>query len=60
MTNTTLADLFGPLDEAHLRGGCQTCNAYQTIVREGPLSWRITVHHDNWCPTLQAIQARRP
>jgi hypothetical protein len=47
-----LADLFGPLDGTQVPGGCEHCNAYQTVTPIEAGAWRITVHHDSWCPFL--------
>lgn len=51
--------LFGPLDGARIPGGCEDCDAYQT-VRPGIAGvWHINVHHDSWCPFLAAREALR-
>lgn len=54
-----IARLVGPLDGTRIPGGCDTCDAYQTV--EPVLSgwWNISVHHDDWCPTLAAMERRR-
>lgn len=53
--------MFGTLVGREIPGGCDTCDAYQT-VRPDPVlpgMWHCTVHHDDWCPTLRAMQAPR-
>jgi hypothetical protein len=44
------------LDGAEIRGGCDTCDAYQTVqvVDHGLIS--VRVHHDDWCPVLHRHQ----
>lgn len=34
-------------------GGCDGCEAYQTLAADAPGVFRLTVHHDDWCPELQ-------
>jgi len=53
-----VADILGPLDGAEIPGGCDTCDAYQTVHPVKAGIWQIVVHHDDWCPTLIAHQAR--
>jgi hypothetical protein len=55
-----LANVLGPLDGAQIPGGCDWCNAYQTVRAETAGFWHITTHHDDWCPWLAASEARRP
>ena len=47
------------LNGARIPGGCDHCDAYQTIHahRHGPDVHSITVHHDDSCPWWAA---RRP
>jgi len=51
------ADLFGPLDGARIPGGCDQCDAYQTVSPLTAGAWQMTVHHDDWCPVLAAISS---
>lgn len=51
--------VFGPLDGARVPGGCDTCDAFQTAEPSGAGVWLVTVHHDDWCPTLAAMQDGR-
>lgn len=51
-----LVNILGPLDGARIPGGCDQCDAYQTTRVEDGV-WHITVHHDDWCPVLQARTA---
>jgi hypothetical protein len=48
-----LTNLFGPLDGAEIPGGCDYCDAFQTVEAVQAGVWGITVHHDNWCPILK-------
>lgn len=49
-----LVGILGPLDGAQIPGGCDICDAYQTFKPVQARMWVITVHHDDWCPTLAA------
>lgn len=46
------------MDGARIPGGCDTCDAYQVIRADywGPDMHSIAVHHDDWCPTYQAMK----
>jgi hypothetical protein len=43
---------FGPLDGQRIPGGCDSCNAYQTVEPIEAAVWRVTVRHDDDCPFL--------
>ncbi len=45
-----LVDALGPLDGARIPGGCDHCNAYQTVTAIEAGVWTCNVHHDDWCP----------
>lgn len=45
-----MARILGPLDGARIYGGCAHCDAYQTVHPASAGVWKITVHHDDWCP----------
>ena len=49
-----LVDAFAPLEGAELPGGCDECGAHQTVEPIEAGAWRITVHHDEGCPVLEA------
>jgi hypothetical protein len=53
-----VARQLGPLDGERISGGCNTCDAYQTVKPAVAGVWRITVHHDEECPTLAAMKRR--
>lgn len=48
------------MDGAKIPGGCDHCNAYQTIGADywGPDTHRIITRHDDWCPWLAAREGR--
>jgi hypothetical protein len=50
--------LLGPLDGARIPGGCDRCDAYQPVEATLAGVWKITVHHDDWCPWVAARDAR--
>jgi hypothetical protein len=44
-----LGDLFGQIEQEAIEGGCEECEAYQTLVEVSPLVYSVIVHHDDWC-----------
>lgn len=59
MTPSAMSDVLGPLVGQEIPGGCDTCDAVQTVERDErlPLLWHMRVHHDDDCPTFAAMQA---
>jgi hypothetical protein len=53
---TAVARALGPLDGARLPGGCDRCDAYQTVTPATAGVWAITVHHDDWCPVVANVR----
>jgi hypothetical protein len=53
-----LANVLGPLDGAEVPGGCDECDAYQTVEPQSGV-WVVTVHHDGWCPRWTQIRGHR-
>lgn len=51
-----VTQLLGPLDGARIPGGCDTCDAYQTVRRLARGVWDVTVYHDDWCPFLAELE----
>lgn len=52
-----LDDLFGQIEDQPMPGGCDQCDAYQTVVEVTPGVHSLTVHHDDWCPFFRARNA---
>lgn len=52
------ARLLGPLEGARITGGCDHCDAYQTVSPVAAGVWSIAIHHDDWCPVLAASERR--
>jgi hypothetical protein len=50
--------ILGPLDGARIPGGCDHCDAYQTVTPLEAGAWRVCVHHDEWCPWLRQREAK--
>jgi hypothetical protein len=50
-------ELFKKVDGEQIPGGCDHCDAYQTVKVVSPGVHEIQVSHDDWCPVLRAIQA---
>jgi hypothetical protein len=57
---TDLGPILGQFIGKETPGGCDDCDAYQTVDRdpEEPLIWNMRVHHDDWCPTLARHRRR--
>ena len=47
-----LAAILGPLDGARILGGCDHCDADQTVEPAAAGVWIINVRHDDHCPVL--------
>jgi len=56
-SQSDLASILGPLDGAQVPGGCEHCDAYQTVHPTGPGTWVVAVHHDGWCVQLRRLDA---
>ena len=54
-----IARMLGPLDGARIPGGCDMCDASQTVTPISAGVWTINVHHDAWCPFLRNLEAQR-
>ena len=52
-----LDDLFGQVEDQPIPGGCDRCDAFQTMEVISPGVWLMRVHHDDWCPFLRARKA---
>jgi hypothetical protein len=39
-------------------GGCESCDAYQTVTARGPGVFVLTVHHDERCPQQKSREGR--
>jgi hypothetical protein len=51
--------MLGPLDGKRISGGCEHCDAHQTVEPVEAGVWTLTIHHDDWCPVLAATE-RKP
>lgn len=49
-------DLLSPFVGHQIDGGCDTCDAYQTVEQIDSGSWIIHVSHDDRCPVLARHQ----
>jgi hypothetical protein len=54
---TSFDDLFSQIEDQPIPGGCDACDAYQTVEAVAPGVHSLTVHHDDWCPFLRARKA---
>lgn len=54
-----LARMLGPLEGARIPGGCDHCDAYQTVVPLEAGVWSLNTHHDDWCPFLAEHESKR-
>lgn len=53
------ARMLRPLDGERIPGGCEHCTAFQTVEPVSAGVWKLTVHHDEWCPFLANVERRR-
>lgn len=54
--------MIAALDGARIPGGCECCDAYQVISAHPsghPNVHLISVYHDDDCPHLAAMEARK-
>ena len=54
---SALDDLFEQIEDQPIPGGCERCDAYQTVESPGPGVHVIHVHHDDWCPLVRRSAA---
>lgn len=54
-----VARMLGPLEGARIPGGCDHCDAYQTVVPLEAGVWSLNTHHDDWCPFLAEHESKR-
>jgi hypothetical protein len=52
-----LADLAEQLRDQHVPGGCDDCDAWQTLTGSSGV-YVLGVHHDDTCPTYLAMRRR--
>lgn len=53
--------VLAALDGIRIDGGCEHCDAYQTIQANAlPGLAILHVYHDDWCPAHGAIGGGRP
>jgi hypothetical protein len=52
-----MTDFLSSLAGKEISGGCETCDAYQTVREVQPGIWSLTVHHDDDCPEWRARNA---
>jgi hypothetical protein len=53
-----LANVLGAADGAEIPGGCEHCDACQTVRAVSPGLWEVDVFHDNWCPVLAELEGK--
>jgi hypothetical protein len=54
----SINEMFEQLAGKRIPGGCDRCNAYQTVTKDYGIHV-VHVHHDDWCPVWRRMQARR-
>lgn len=59
LRRTCLDDLAAVIGDQRVRGGCDDCDAYQTMTKLDGI-FHITVHHDDYCPWLAARETTHP
>ncbi len=43
------------LESLRIPGGCEDCDAYQTVDASHAPIYRVTVHHDETCPNYRRM-----
>ena len=57
--NGTLLDTIAAMiGDQRIAGGCDDCDAYQTMSQTEPGVYSVTVSHDESCPWLAAREGR--
>lgn len=51
-------NVLAALDGLVIPGGCDTCDALQEVAVVGRIT-RVSIRHDEWCPTWLRISSRR-
>jgi hypothetical protein len=54
---SALDDLFSQTEDMPIPGGCDRCDAYQTMTVAAPGIYSLTINHDDWCPFLRSMSA---
>ncbi len=49
-------DGLGALEGLRIPGGCSDCLAYQTVDASQAPFYRVSVHHDESCPSYRAMR----
>jgi hypothetical protein len=53
-----LREMARQLRGQRVPGGCDECNAYQTMEEDPdhPAIFHLRIHHDDWCPFLARME----
>jgi hypothetical protein len=56
---SALDDLFEQTEDQPIPGGCDRCDAFQTMTADPAHDgiYHLTITHDDWCPFLRAREA---
>ncbi len=54
---TALDTITAAVGNQRIAGGCDDCDAYQTMTKQDGI-YHVTVHHDDTCPWLNARTSR--
>lgn len=58
---TSTFEFLAQLAGVEIPGGCDDCDAYQTLAMDDRWGgFVLTVHHDDWCPRLARYRGRVP
>lgn len=53
--SSPLSSALDAMTGRRLPGGCDDCNAYQTVTQADQGMYVLTVHHDDDCPFLNGV-----
>ena len=53
-------DVLGAIDGLRVAGGCEHCDAYQTVEPAFEGVWIFIIHHEDECPFWIDFQKKNP
>jgi hypothetical protein len=57
--NELLRQAYAEFDGKRILGGCDYCDAYQTLEPVLAGVWSVRIYHDSWCPFLRRYLSRQ-
>ena len=54
---TVLDTIAASIGDQRIPGGCDDCDAFQTLTKQSDSIFSVTVHHDATCPWLASRES---